>query len=120
MALRDAEALVLGLLAGIGPDASVKVPLPRPDEFLWVRRTGGPVRGRVVDYPQITVTVWAGSSTRAGDLAREARQVLMDSALGTNGIHAVEAASMYYDPDPDSGADRYTFTVFMTVRGTRS
>lgn len=119
MALRDAEALVCTLLAGIGPDVSVKVPLPRPDEFLWVRRTGGPVRSRVVDYPQITVTAWAGSSTRAGDLAREARQVLMDSALGSNGIHAVESASLYSDPDPDSGADRYTFTVFMTVRAAR-
>lgn len=119
MALRDAEALVCSLLAGIGPDVSVKVPLPRPDEFLWVRRTGGPVRGRVVDYPQITVTAWAASSARSGELAREARQVLMDSALGTNGIHAVESASLYYDPDPDSDVDRHTFTVFMTVRGTR-
>lgn len=119
MALRDAEALVLNLLGGIGPDVSVRVPLSRPVEFLWVRRTGGPVVSRVLDKAQITVTAWAGSSTRAREIADVARQTLMDSALGGNGIHAVTVASMYSDPDPDSGADRYTFTIFMTVRAAR-
>lgn len=111
---------MIGLLATVGPDVSAKVPLPRPDEFLWVRRTGGPMSSRVVDNPQMTVTAWAGSLTRARELADAARQVLVSAATGKNGIHAVSLASMYSDPDPDSGADRYTFTVFMTVRAARS
>lgn len=122
MGFRDAEGLVRGVVAAAVTPVKVatKVPGARPTEFVWVRRTGGPVMGRVVDQPQMTVTAWAATSTRALELANLARQALIDAAKGTNGIHRVQMNSLYYDPDPDGGGDRYTFTAFLNVRAARS
>lgn len=122
MAFVDAEGLVRGLLAAtVSPvKVATKVPTTRPAEFIWVRRTGGPVMGRVVDQPQMTVTAWAATSVRALELVNVARQALIDSAKGSNGVHSVDINGLYYDPDPDSGGDRYTFTAFLNVRAARS
>lgn len=122
MAFVDSEALVRGVVAtAVTPvKVATKVPSTRPPEFIWVRRTGGPVMGRVVDQPQMTVTAWAATSIRALELANLARQALIDAAKGANGVHRVQMNSLYYDPDPDSGGDRYTFTAFLNVRATRS
>lgn len=122
MGFRDAEALLRGVVASAVTPVKVatKVPTSRPVEFVWVRRTGGPTLGRVVDQPQITVTAWAASSVRALELADAARVAVQDAAKGTNGIHRAQINSLYFDPDPDSGVDRYTFTAFLNVRATRS
>lgn len=122
MGFVDSEGLVRGVVAAAVTPVKVatKVPTTRPNEFLWVRRTGGPVMGRVVDQPQMTVTAWAATSVRALELADLGRQALIDAAQGTNGIHSVRPGSLYYDPDPDSGGDRYTFTAFLNVRAARS
>lgn len=122
MAFRDVEGLLVALLrdAASPVKAYTKVPATRPVEFFWVRRTGGPVTGRVLDQPQVTVTAWAGSSMRALELANVARQVLIDAAKGSNGIHRAQIGGLYFDPDPDSGVDRYTFTAFLNVRASRS
>lgn len=122
MAFRDAVALVLGVVRAAAPGvrAAGKVPTTRPVEFVWVRRTGGHVTGRIVDHPQISVTAWAGDSVRALELANLAREGLIEAARATRGIHATQISALYEDPDPDSGADRVTFTAFLTVRATRS
>lgn len=122
MGFVDAEGLVRGLLAAaVSPvRVATKVPTTRPAEFIWVRRTGGPVMGRVVDQPQMTVTAWASTTVRALELANAAREALIAAAKGSNGIHRVQMNSLYYDPDPDSGGDRYTFTAFLNVRAARS
>lgn len=122
MGFRDVEGLLVALLrdAASPVKAYAKVPTARPVEFFWVRRTGGPVTGRVLDQAQVTVTAWAGSSTRALELANVARQVLIDAAKGSNGIHRAQINGLYSDPDPSSGVDRYTFTAFLNVRASRS
>lgn len=122
MSFVDAEGLVKGVMeAAVGPVKVVtKIPATRPAEFIWVRRTGGPVMGRVVDQPQMTVTAWGKSKTDALALADLAREALIAAAKGSNGIHRVQMNSLYYDPDPDSRDDRYTFTAFLNVRAARS
>lgn len=122
MTFRDAIALVLGVLAAAEPDVEggSKVPPERPEEFFWVRRTGGHVTGRVVDHPQITVTAWAGDSVRALALADVGRDAVIEAARTSRGWHATQVASLYDDPDPDSRASRATFTAFLTIRAARS
>ena len=117
--MRDAEALFRQvLLDGVpGVKVATKVPATVPTDFLWVRRTGGPNLGRVVDRPQMAVTAWG---PRALELAKDARQAFLDSARGSNGVHSVEISSFYFDPDPDSRVDRYTFNAFTSVRAARS
>lgn len=120
--MRDAEGLFRGLVAAALPGIRVatKVPATLPAEFVWVRRTGGPSMGRVVDMPQMAVTAWAADSVRAERLADLARQAFLDAPLGSNGVHSVDISSFYYDPDPDSRKDRYTFNAFTNVRAARS
>lgn len=122
MAFRDAVALVRGVLEARAPDvpSGSKVPHERPVEFFWVRRTGGHVTGRIIDHPQVTVTAWAKDEIRALELANIARHALIDAARAAAGWHATQVASLYEDPDPTSGADRATFTAFLTVRASRS
>lgn len=120
--MRDAEQLFLDVVREAAPDVrcATEVPATVPDEFIWVRRTGGPTLGRVVDRPQMAVTAWGNDAGRAERLADAARQAFLDSARGSNGIHDVEVSSFYYDPDPASRRHRYTFTAFTTVRAARS
>lgn len=120
--MRDAEALFRSIIAATMPGIRVatKVPATVPAEFVWVRRTGGPTMGRVVDRPQMAVTAWAADSVRAERLADQARQALLDSPRGSNGVHSVEILSFYYDPDPDSRKDRYTVNAITNVRAARS
>lgn len=114
----DAEALVGGFLRSrLTPPVSTKVPNPRPKRFVRAWRTGGAALNRVVDQPQVTVTCTAPSSVTASDDARAARYALMNESSGMPLVRRVEDVSgVYYDPDPDTNEDRYSFTVRLTVR----
>lgn len=120
--MRDSEHLFLGVVRAAAPGVAsgLAVPSPVPAKFIWVRRTGGPTMGRVVDRPQMAVTCWGGNKTDAMLLAEVARQALLDSPRGSNGVHSVEILSFYYDPDPDSRKDRYTVNAITNVRAARS
>lgn len=120
--MRDAEFLFLGIARAPNPGVAsgLVVPGTVPARFIWVRRTGGPTMGRVVDKPQMAVTCWGGSKTDAMLLAEVTRQAFLDAPLGSNGVHSVDISSFYYDPDPDSRRDRYTFNAFTNVRAARS
>lgn len=114
----DAEAMVVGFLrARMAAPVSTKVPNPRPSRFVRAWRTGGAALNRVVDQPQVTVTCSAPSSVTASDDARAARHALMNESSGMPLVRRVEDVSgVYYDPDPDTSEDRYSFTVRLTVR----
>jgi hypothetical protein len=122
MTFRDVEAVLADYLrANLSVPVSTKVPSPRPTSFVRSWRTGGPTTSRVTEQPQMTVEAWAGSKGAAADLALDCRELLLDTARrATAGFHRVRIDSLYYDPDPDSGTDRYTLAVFLTVRAARA
>lgn len=118
--LPDAELLVTGYLRPLvgGVPVSTKIPNPRPATFVRAWRTGGTAPNRVVDYAQITVECWGVDKPTAAQLARQAHALLLDAA-SVGGIplcRRVEGGSLYYDPDPATSAERYTFTAFLTLR----
>ena len=118
--LPDVEVMVRDFLEGeVAADVVTYVPTPRPSTFVRVWRTGGTARNRVVDDAQVTVECWAGSKGAASDLSREVRG-LIHAAATREALPALrrvhEVGGPYYDPDPESGADRYTFTAILRVR----
>ena len=79
----DAAALFIGQLeAGLAANAADavtvhgKVPNPRPDRFVVIRRMGGPRRLPMVDEPTLQVDSWALTDADADDLAQLVRAVL--------------------------------------------
>lgn len=98
------------------------VPSPRPARFVRVWRTGGSSSSRVVDEPLITVEAWAASKGAAAELGSQVRDTLLAAATrdALPLVRRIDAGAFYYDPDPTSGADRYSFTVSMKVRATRA
>lgn len=114
----DAESMVrIFLDSRLSVPVSTKVPSLRPKRFVRVWRTGGSALNRIVDQPQMTVTCTAATSVTASDDARAARYALLNESSGMPLVRHVEDVSgVYYDPDPDTNEDRYSFTVRLTVR----
>ena len=118
----DAEGMCVAF-AKPRTSASVatKVPATRPALYARIYRTGGAASNRVVDNPQMTVTVGAaGGSVAAEGEARKLRHAFLNDYTAMPLVRGVrEITGLYYDPDPDTGEDRYSFTFQMTVRGKR-
>ena len=100
---------------------ATKVPASRPPVYARVFRTGGAAVNRVLDRPQITVTVGAKSGSVAAEReASKLRRAFLNDYTQMPLVRGVqEVSGLYYDPDPDSGEDRYSFTIQMSVRGKR-
>ena len=61
LAFADAKAVLIDWLAAGGFNAQPRVPNPRPDEFVVVRRTGGSIDiDAVSDRAQMAVECWSG------------------------------------------------------------
>jgi hypothetical protein len=116
----DSEAIVRTFLDdALDVPVVTKVPKSRPGEFVRVWRTGGAASSRVLDRPIITVQAWAANSARASDLASRCRDLLLGGYTGMRLVrYSQEVSGLYYDPDPDSGIDRYTFAHQLNVRAT--
>lgn len=116
----DAESMVRKFLADrIAVPVSTRVPATRPVTFIRTWRTGGAATNRILDRPMITVEVWAPDSVTASSIAGRARDMLLGAYTGMPNVRAVdEVSGLYFDPDPDTGIDRYTFTVQLNVRAT--
>lgn len=119
--MADVEAMVVFFLTTkLGVKVGTRVPNPRPDTFVRAWRSGGAASNRVLDVAQVTVTSWAESTTAASELAQRCRHVLLNDHSGMTLVRGVEeSGGLYYDPDVDTGADRYTFTVTLRVRAPR-
>lgn len=118
----DAAAAVTGRLADLlDVPTDVRVPNPRPEEFILVRRVGGTRRDIVTDEATITIEAWAQDEAAAHDLAQLARayvHAMAGSAEGDVRVYRVgEFAGPASLPDPDSAQSRYTLTVTVAVRG---
>lgn len=96
------------------------VPSPRPDEFVTVRRTGGPRYGKVHDRAQLTVESWASTDEAAMDLAQKCRAIF-NAATGTVvasvPVGRVDEASGPADLPDISDQPRVSQTFIVTLRG---
>lgn len=119
MSFPDSEALVVQFLRlRLGAThVGTKVPRDRPDVFVRVWRTGGASANRVLDQPLITVQAWGSDSHK---LIERCRDWLLNDYTFMPPVRGIEEVSgSYYDPDPDTNIDRYTFTVQLRVRAHR-
>lgn len=118
--LPDATLLVTSYLRTQLGDVPVytSVPGTRPAKFVRAWRTGGAPTSRVFDLAQITVECWGATQKEAADLSRQAHELTMNAAssAGIALCRRVESGSVYYDPDPATKAERYTFTAFLRLR----
>lgn len=97
-----------------------RVPSPRPARYVRIFRTGGAALNRALDLAQITVTSSAESSVAAVALGGAMRHAFLNEYTAMPLVRSVEEVSgLYFDPDPDTGEDRYTFTIRMSVRAAR-
>ena len=114
----DVEGIVIKLLEPLGVRRATKIPNPRPAEFIRVSLTGGS-GGLILDVPSVLVECWAGSTVRAGKLARDARSLLIDSRFDVVDwwqVYGIDCAYPAYYPDETS--DRYQFPANVRVRRT--
>ncbi|MFF2054115.1 hypothetical protein ACFVU2_21090 [Leifsonia sp. NPDC058194] len=121
MVLDDVEAMVVAFLdARVTQPVSTRIPNPRPATFVRAWRTGGSAVNRVLEQAQITVQGWASDDVSAGDLTRQCRGSLFNDYTAMPLVKRVEeVAGLYYDPDPETGISRYSFTVSLMVRAHR-
>lgn len=112
----DVISAVCGeLSARLAVPCSSTVPEKRPAEFFTVERTGGSYSlGR--DCPNLAVQAWAATETGAYTLALAAREVLRLMSEARPQVCAVDVASIYSFPDPDSRMWRYQLDVYMVTR----
>ena len=120
---RDATLAIVTILdAALAEPVGSRVPNPRPTAFVRVERTGGVRRSMVVDEATVTIEAWAASAEAAQDLAQSARSAVHEAVgavlAGFGTVYAAtELSGPGYSPDPDSGHDRYVFSISVALRG---
>jgi hypothetical protein len=122
MRLADAETMAIAFLKPFAGTTKVgtKLPNPRPKRFVRVSRTGGAALNRVLERAQLTLTCSAESSVLAERLMSDCREAFLNEYSRMPLVRSVEEITgPYYNPDPDTGEDRYTFTVALTARAAR-
>lgn len=120
---QDAEVLVVDFFRlVVGPDVRVGtfVPNPRPAWFVRSWRTGGAAENRALDVPLITTEVWGSENEATPDISQEASR-LRDALFGRSSLipparRIEEVTGLHWDPDPVSGAPRYSFTSRLWLR----
>ena len=97
-----------------------KVPNPRPTRFVRVWRTGGSAVNRVLERPIVTVQAWAEDDATSSAALLECRSFLFDQHTLMPLVRGFEETTgPYFDPDPETGIDRYSMSVQMSVRAAR-
>lgn len=91
-----------------------RVPNPRKDRMVIVRRDGGNVTG-LLDRPRITLDCWAKTDQDVANLASLVTALAFD-APGTNGCVRVEHLSGPNDVTEPSGQPRRTVLIEATHR----
>lgn len=106
-----------------GVTVAVRVPDPRPERLVVVKRGGGGRVGRLLDRPGVHLLVWGGSEWETSELAAEVGD-LMDAlnrsdAAFMAGVDACSEESLRSDPDTQTEPDTprwfgsYTLTTHM-------
>lgn len=118
----DIEALLVRVLPDrVGAGVSTKVPTPRPEAFVRVRRVGGTRPNRITDSSTVVVECWASDPVVASDLGRLTHAhvfALPGESYDGDFVRRVrEVGGLQSFPDPVSETPRYQFTVQIDTRG---
>lgn len=76
---------------------SVTVPSNRPEKFVTIERTGGPLEYVVMDHATLAIQSWAKTPYEASELANEVDSTMQN--LNLPNITKVERNSIYNFPD---------------------
>ena len=117
--LVDVESMVLPFIRTVtSAKVATKVPATRPATFVRAWANGGSAVNRVLERVQITVDVWAPSTTDASLLAGAIRNRFLNDYTDMPLVRGVEEVTRpYYAPDETS--DRYRLTIALMVRAKR-
>lgn len=122
MAFPDVVALLIAHLAPVVAPVPVqsRVPDPRPDEFVQVRRVGGTPAEPVRDVPRIDVIAWAATEPRATEIANMLRTAIWalpgTTLLGPTCYRVAEFMGLRMDDDGETGTPRAWITFELAVR----
>lgn len=112
----------LPALVGAAVPVGNRVPTPRPDRFVRVRRQGGTRITVVSEAAQLEVQAWALDQAQAEDLAQACRSILHGMACRTVAgvpVYLVDDVGGPAEvPDPLSDQPVSQFSVAMHVRAT--
>lgn len=119
-----AAALRAAAIAGVGSRVYSSVPKEPAFPLIVVRRIGGaPAVREYMDAANLQVDVWGDSKSGARDAAARARVVLLElegtsvSSPVAAWVSAVEdSLGLTWQPDPETGRDRYLFGVTLIAR----
>lgn len=119
VAWASATALAANHLAGLmAVPVGVRIPRPRPAEFVVLRRVGGPRRNALMDDARLDVQVWAASDARAEEIAAQARYHLAQMPQLVHDVRQfAEDSGPTLIPDAPSDVPRVLLTVVLSVRG---
>jgi len=122
MSFPDTESMVRTFLLPYASPSKVvtMVPAVRPTRFVRAFRTGGAAENRVLERAQITVQGWDEDTVGAFNLTSACREALLSNHTQMPLVRGVsEVGGLHFDPDPDTGIPRYTFTIQLMVRAAR-
>lgn len=95
-----------------------RIPHPRLDPMVIVRRVGGPRLNPLLDQPRIDAQIWTDSDGTAVDLGAQVRLLLLELPQRDDRVREVEDfLGPTLIPDPPSDTPRCLLTVTFTVRG---
>lgn len=119
LAQRDLQTLFLGIvrpvIVGLHPTAHVgaKVPDPRPDWVVTVRRDGGGMLDQVQFQAMLGINIWAPTEVDAYALAAVVEQTMLQAVDGSL-IFGVESTSGPA-PLPEQAPACHLYMTFETV-----
>ena len=105
----DAERTLVDYLNGLNLSAQAyyDVPSKRPESFIAVERTGGPLTDIVVERPLMDVQCWAKSRRDAALLAESVKSALRVIQYSVPDCFHASITSTFRDTDLESGTPRY-------------
>lgn len=119
------EALRTASISGLSDRVYSSVPKSPTFPLLLVRRIGGlPAVRQYLDAANLQIDVWGASKSEARLIAAESRTVLFameGSDVGDVWVSGVEdSLGLSWQPDPETGRDRYVFAVNVYGRSLTS
>lgn len=97
--------------SGLGCRAYRSVPSSRPERFMVVTLTGGPVENAVQRSPSMDVDCWATDARGSADLADAVANAVISMPDEIENVFGSRVTTTYYDPDLDSGTPRTVVSV---------
>ena len=114
----DYTALVVDYLNAqdLGVTAYPSVPSKRPESFVVVEQTGMSSGELVMRTASMDIDCWAGSLKSAVHLAGAAETFALSMPDELDDVCDVSISTCYNNPDPDSGCNRFTVGIEITVQ----